>query len=220
MAQNSFYFDINGSKVEFVHVPKCGGTSTKLMCLEAAGVDWKSTPGAEWDVKFSERKNSQRDFHIWRRGLQTNKWQGSPPDYKFTIIRDPVERLKSAFTNRVLFYNFTKQKTWDEFVEKWPSVHHSDISHHTRPICSWLGRNPSAYTHVFTLDQMDEVAELLSTISGKKIATMKRQDGGSEHKKYIRVTEKHLKKIQDYYKDDYKYWYNESVVPHKFKKEI
>lgn len=184
--------------------------------IQALGYDWQQTPAVVWGLPLNERKrhpDNSKQAKFWNSLLTSAR-----PDILFTVLRDPVTRFISGYTNRILFYKKAKFITFDEFVNiapKWPS---QDVGHHLQPMVKILGQDPSMFTEVFSIDQVDTaVTQLLEKISGKKIEPVRRQTGGNHHQKDIVLTPEQKEKIQNIYADDYKYWWNPQVLPHVFK---
>jgi len=211
----NFNMEINGTRVGFVHIPKCGGTSVKTMMLEAAGIDWKSTPAIDWGIRENERMYTGHDMHVWRSRFRAKL--NFDAEVRIAVIRDPVERIRSAYTNRILYHQkMSCPGGIDELIHKLPNRVNPDLLHHTMPMLRFLGQYPESFTHIFTTKEIDKVADLLSEISGKKVPNIKRQTGGSEYKDKIQITQDHINKIKHVYADDYKFWWNKKVVPQAF----
>ena len=213
-----FCANINDIVVSFTHVPKCGGTSVKTMMLEAEGLDWHNEVSKDWGIPEKER--NYKDSY---RGQATRFYKLHDENfydrvhYRICMIRDPIERLKSAYTNRVLYHGKgSVPGGWEEFVLRLGTYNNGDLTHHTLPMYRELGESSNRFDRVFTINEMDKVAKFLSKISGRNVQPIKRQTGGSEHKDKIKLTENDINTIKFYYRQDYKYWWNKDVVPQAF----
>lgn len=205
---------INSKVVEFTHIPKCGGTSAKCMMLEASGFDWKNSPANDWGLPIKDRKH-QRTNNKFMRAHDKGKF--GKPDYRFTIIREPVKRLISCYTNRVLFYNKMRNRGWDNFVDMLGQYSAGDITHHSLPMCHWLGRDTNKFDKVFTVSQVGtDMRAWLSQIADTNVPPLQRQDGGRERQSEINITEDQIQRIKKHYKKDYDVWWNDKVVPQEF----
>lgn len=212
----TFTFEIGNSVVEYVHVMKCGGTSVKIMIMEAAGLDWKNMPSADWDVPANNIRFSNKEMLEFRAKYKPVNFRS--PDYRIAVVRDPVERVRSAYTNRVIFHKkMNIPGGWNQYMNMFPNFKNVDLNHHTTTMTKWLGTDSSKYTHIFTTSEIYKISDLLSNISGKNISNIKKQIGGSENKESIVITEEQINKIKNFHADDYKYWWNEKVVPQAFK---
>lgn len=211
----SFTCDINGKIVEFVHIPKCGGTSVKTMMLEASGFDWQNSPASDWGLPANQRKYMKENRRFIGQ-FKKNKYNRRV-DYTFTVIRDPVSRMISAYTNRVLYYKKIPDPGWDKFIRMMPNWPNFDIKHHTQLMCVHIGTNPQSYNAVFTTSEIGtKVSRFLSEIADKEVKPLERQRGGTEKKHKIIPTEEQINKIKTRYQKDYDIWWNKEVVPQAF----
>lgn len=101
----------------------------------------------------------------------------NPPDdyYIFTISRDPVERLISAWRNRVMHYKELGISKVPEISKSLlranPSINYfvshleeyrrisRSVAHHTEPMISWIGVNISVYDKVYDLSELSVVEQ-------------------------------------------------------------
>ena len=206
--------EINGTVVEFRHVPKVASTTVKTMMITAKGIDWQNTPASEWGVHDRDRKIGHPARAEFWDSITTKK----KPDIRFTVIRDPVKRFISGYTNRVLFYEKAPKMSFDEFVHLAPRWgNNGDLMHHLAPMVKCIGDEPGLYDKVFSISQVNnEVRKFLSDLSGVDIPYMERQTGGTENKRSIVPTKDQLKKIKTLYEKDYMVWWNKRIVPQEF----
>ncbi len=105
----------------------------------------------------------------------------NPPDdyFKFCVVRDPLKRFVSAYRNRVMGHgelNVTRKgvrrlltgglKASPEInilVENMDTYQDAvrTIRHHTLPMVSFLGRDPSIYTQIFDIRDMGKLRDSL-----------------------------------------------------------
>ena len=75
-------------------VPKAGCTSVKAML-------------AEIDPKISYPEAKEVGGDVWHTLYPTRRWRGDvfsqyEGSFRFTVVRDPIKRLMSVYTNRVI----------------------------------------------------------------------------------------------------------------------
>ena len=138
---------------------------------------------------------------------------------KITMVREPVSRFLSAYSNRVVYYKeLSKDHIGPGAEENGVPVNPSlqdfvlhleiyrklsePIRLHTDPLCTFLGRNASFYDRVFGLREMKEFDRTISERVGRTYSTPHLQTGGPK------LTESDLlptesKKIREFYAIDY-----------------
>jgi len=153
--------------------------------------------------------------------------------FVFTITRDSVERLVSAWRNRVMYhyelsYNPPLSKKLDKFkLRANPTLNYfvrnleiyreisKSIKHHTDPMVYFLGYNPSIYDKIYDIKEISQLeVDLRRFWENKGISVPQfniphAQTGGP--KIHIgHLSEESLKKLIEFYQDDYK------VFSHKY----
>lgn len=87
-------FRVNGKNILFAHVPKCGGTTIEYNLIRLGyrmsflDVNFYNPGRKNWSLSSPQ--------HISLRYLE-QYFHGDFFDFKFTVLRDPVERFVSAF---------------------------------------------------------------------------------------------------------------------------
>lgn len=179
-------FKVKNKIIQYCPTPKCGCTSTKVMICKGLG----QTTACGDDVHVKH----------W-----TKTFEAVDADIKFCIVRDPVSRFLSGYSNRVCHYKNVPFVEFNDFVvnfhEKYYKVN-KVIHHHFRPQVDFIGHDPSYYNRVFFLDEMPSVCKFLSEIMGSPIKLEKLQVVGAE--KPI-PTESQINFIKSFYEDDYKF---------------
>ncbi|TGP52467.1 hypothetical protein EN873_14385 [bacterium M00.F.Ca.ET.230.01.1.1] len=107
---------------------------------------------------------------------------------KFTIVRDPLERLLSAYSSRILDINvLTRSSAKAEMLEAFglptdPDLDTFILNVEKYSACSWeirfhvasprhfVGSSLFLFEHVFRFEEMDKVEAFLSSVSGRKIS--------------------------------------------------
>ena len=180
-------FQAQNKTIQYCPTPKCGCTSTKIMIYKALG----GTISDEEDIhlRFPTPTFTRRAAHI-----------------KFCIIRDPVERFLSAYSNKVVHHGIIPFVEFDDFIDNFQKYYngHKGINHHFRPQVVFIGRFPNYHNRILSLSQMPSVSEFLSEIIGKPVKLEKRQTGGNNRKPV--PTKKQIDFIESLYKDDYRFF--------------
>ncbi|WOI35321.1 sulfotransferase family 2 domain-containing protein (plasmid) [Tritonibacter scottomollicae] len=138
---------------------------------------------------------------------------------KLTMVRDPVRRFLSAYSNRVGYYReLSAEALGDDHLGNGiipnPSIHEfidglskyrnasGSIRLHTEPLKVFLGSDPSFYDQIFNIRKIDQFDKVVSDWIGDSFSTPHLQTGGEK----IGVSElsvSELKKIRKFYEDDY-----------------
>lgn len=170
--------------------------------------------------------NHDRVFHFEDNGFGVHRWgrlkSGNLSDVsnRLIIIRDPVKRFLSGYSNRVSSHKeLRKENIRNRSVRKRikvfdPTLHQfiNDfnvymevpvISHHFRPISDHLaGVSLSFYSHVVKIEDMDSIHNLLQQAFGKECDFPREQS--SKKIPLGILTYQQLCKITDFYSADYK----------------
>lgn len=142
--------------------------------------------------------------------------------HRITIVRDPIKRFISAYTNRVLFHRELSEEkagsslrkyrlpsdpdlpTFVDNLKKYIRASHM-IATHVQPLVDYLGKDPSYYTRVFRFDQIGECADHIREITGTNVPLRHMQAGGPKADAE-ELTSGQLDKIRRFYRDDYRYF--------------
>lgn len=164
-------------RLAYAAVPKAGCTSAKMMLAQ---ID----PACE-----QERTEDQPALWMHRR-YQTQRfkprlWRPFYGGYCFTVIRDPLARLLSVFTNRVLekgdLRKSRRMKSGqtalpfdpdpDFFFQHLDAYRaaSSSIRHHTIPTQSFTGANLNRFSRVYTTSELSDLARDLSEIADRDV---------------------------------------------------
>lgn len=132
---------------------------------------------------------------------------------KYTMVRDPVLRFLSAYSNRVGFYKELSEKNIagsglkpdpdiHEFIaslQEYRSASRS-IWLHTAPLVVFLGEDPTYYDRIFDIS---EIADLAATLGVEKISH--EQTGGEKIDPAI-LSSDELSKVINFYAADYRFY--------------
>lgn len=199
---------VKSKRLAYFPLRKAGNTSVRAALKELAEGpgDYRSTP----DVPLSPITR----FHA--RGC-----------YKIVVVRDPVRRFLSAYGNRVHYHHdVTRQKfdrfvarrlglarkpDIDEFVERfWLYYAVNDkIRRHFRSQRRYLGGDLGYFDKVYTLENLQELADDLSKLAGREVTLPRLQTGGPKFRfeslsratqeRILRITAPDYAFLKDYY---------------------
>lgn len=143
-------------------------------------------------------------------------------DWRFLVIRDPVQRFLSGYSNRVLHHrelsrdylarlasslglnmdNFPFDPSLDEFVEKFDFYCRvPTIRHHFRPIGEFVAPL-SAFSRVYAFEELSVLAEDISNRTGQDFSIPHSQRGGQKLRRE-QVSPSTMKRLLDIYSGDY-----------------
>lgn len=179
----------------------------------------KALYAAEFSKKFDEQNHNGLHIHDL---MNTYKDSIDTCEFRFIVVRDPIKRFLSAYSNRVLHY----QELSSEFIEKNcphligqievfnPSlsqfIQNLDlylkvpvIKGHFQPVSTFLNKNELDYfTDVYPIESLHLLESKLSEIYSKKITFGREQTGG--RKITIKeLTKDELEILLKYYEEDY-----------------
>lgn len=141
---------------------------------------------------------------------------------KTSMVRHPVKRFLSAYSNRVVFYEelsdhfigaearklcIPTNPTLSEFVEHlflYRSISKS-IWLHTQGLCYFLGSDATYYDRLFDISQMDDFSTLISAHLGFDFNVPHLQTGGPKISMGD-LSGAETRKIIDFYANDYEHY--------------
>lgn len=140
--------------------------------------------------------------------------------HRIAVIRDPIDRFVSAYTNRVLFHeelsserlniplanalNLAPNPEFEQFVydlEKYRLASPS-IMHHTNPATYFLGHDLGYYHRVYNMSEIVQLRTDVSTMTGTDYAVPHEQKAGMA---FTRPSPDHecWLKVREFYSGDY-----------------
>lgn len=149
--------------------------------------------------------------------------QSAPQDrddhFRVAVVRDPVARLLSCYSNRVVHHGelsaprFKKaaqddglrpDPTLGEFVDNLEGYrkHFGTILHHSDPIAVYLGENPGWFSRIFGIHQIEDLRVMLEERTGKSLVIGRDQTGGPKFSRED-LTPGQIAKLEDFYARDY-----------------
>lgn len=190
-------FRFPGGTFTYHPVPKNGCTSVKWILAEALGLTDRYAYGGDVPnyKKAPVRPGDKPNIHAL---LKSEKFRGRWGDYRICVVRDPVERFVSAYSNRVLFHR-DMDVSLEDLVADPPK--YWAINDHFRPQYYFLGTDPSYYTHIFRVSQIGEIADMVSSLVGRPIVPVRMQTGGTDLKPEL--TDDQFARVKEAYREDY-----------------
>ena len=198
----------------YISVPKCGCSSLKHLCFEI-----------EHDAPFGDLKESlgldrlHRAFASQRfRRFLSRRQAGDYGGDLVTVIRNPVDRLLSCYTNKVVkalalhdadqgalrTEGLSPDPDFDAFIANLDSYRALSkvVERHSRPLSYFLGDDPAQYVRIFDISDIADFAHLVNTRAGTHVPLqhLHRADA-SNHS--TRVTHETARAIETYMADDY-----------------
>jgi len=176
----------------FFAVPKAASTSMKMVLYELEhGRPWTGEPDRV-HPRFPTRPITEEDFAVTE-GL-----------WRYTIIRDPVSRLLSAYGNRVLHHRDIRRDAaprrrdrllfrlrhrglslypdQDSFycnLDRYQRLSYS-IWHHTAPISTFIGTDLSRFDAIYRVEDLPALQAELGRRTGRPIALPREQTEGAK----------------------------------------
>lgn len=196
-------------------VPKCACTSLKLLAFQI------------------ENEFAFRIFHIngvakYIHDLYVSfpfakaKVMDRPANFRFTVVRDPIDRFLSAYSNRVLQYNelsearlrfggadasLAPRPDLGTFVVNLEQYRAADASvkHHTEPLTYFLGTDPEYFNRIYALKELDELVKWLEDRTGMALVLGHEQKG---ERKLGRsdLSAAEIERLQEFYAADYRHY--------------
>jgi len=189
--------DIKDKKLGYYVVPKCGSRTVVAWQLIISQPNLiKDNPSwfdeSKQTVGYRELNKmivlSKHDFPI-----------------KFCIVRDPVDRFLSAFTNRVLFHKLNPVSEINDVIQNFDAkinnLEYKDLDHHTKPLKHWLGTNPNIFNYIFNLGEMDKVKKLIEETCDVTLPNLHLQKSGNIKKPTLNTDQ--INWIKERYRSDY-----------------
>ena len=131
-------------------------------------------------------------------------------DLKVAIVRDPIERIKSCYKDRIVVKNRDnlrdKVNTFTDFCNNFEKLYKEEyqIKLHSYPQVEALGKNPNYYDLIVsTKDINSKFKPRLEKLLDEKIPETKLNVSNSSD---IIVTKDQIEYFKNFYKEDYKYY--------------
>lgn len=200
-------------KIAFVAVPKTACSSIKHLFFQLENersfeIFWANGKAYNVHTIYPSR--------YFQRGYKPEQFRDH---FRFLIVRDPVKRFLSSYSNRVLHYkNLARwnlpREALDAGVAPDPDLssfiehletyrqYSGDIRHHTDPVMDFTGPDLSWFDAVYPIERLGDCQEKLSELVGRPVKIPHEQTGGAK----ISVKDlasAQLDKIVAFYRQDY-----------------
>ncbi|QDA35701.1 sulfotransferase family protein (plasmid) [Paracoccus liaowanqingii] len=193
--------------------------SPKVACTSVKYMFYKLENGRD----FVDGIRNSTMFHI-HSYYGSSPFSAAPLDRlaaheRICIVRDPIKRFLSCYSNRVLFHRELSEhhlspeaiaagavpdpslKIFTERLNIYRK-HSSSIRHHTDPQTHFIGPDPKFYSKIYQMGNLDELASDLSLKSGIELDLPHAQNGG-EKINPRELSADLLDRIREFYRKDY-----------------
>jgi hypothetical protein len=218
---------ININDIGYKPIPKVACTSIKNTFFQ---------------LHVGREYNTELDFgnHI-HQYWEKNYKDINQTKFRFIVIRDPIKRFLSAYSNRVCHHKELSLKSIQrsnpkiassfnvynpglgQFIDGfWDYYKVNSIKHHCEPIASIINNDIKQFTNVYKLEEISKLENELSGQFNQKIVFPREQTGG----KKIPVQDLNKKQMEfllEFYKEDYillKSYYSFDTIWSEWKKGI
>lgn len=223
-------FNILNNKVIYYDAPKCGSTTILAyvnlinnpeLLREVQKLISGGMCANEAYLKFYNSDESIYSRNVIVSKTVIRKTAPMPlSEIKFCIVRDPIERFISTYKAMILSrkYIITEHPTVDNYIKvadtdksamkDWVEISSNgwkNVNFHFRAQTSFYGNEPKMFTHIFKMNQIEDVKGLLERCYGVSLPSLKLND---TIKTDITLTEDQNKWIKKQYADDYTYYGN------------
>lgn len=152
---------------------------------------------------------------------EKNKKDISDVEFKFIIIRDPIKRFLSAYSNRVCHHkelSFEKIKNSNpkiagmfeiynpglgQFIDGFEQYNRvNSINHHCKPVFDWVNGDIGVFDKIYKLEEIKSLQDELSVRFKQEIVFPREQTGGRK----IDVSDLSINQVDflmEFYRQDY-----------------
>lgn len=212
---------IRSTDLVYFPVPKIACTSIKHAILAHNDPDLAARIPAPVPIRVGWRRMARHVHEIYpSRTFQLRYRMQYAAGRWFTIVRDPLKRFLSSYSNRILHHDDLKhadpaaldvaglrrQPDLDEFVGRLDDYNRFSkrLHHHVRPLCDYLGARPGRYDRIFSMRQIGEI-EGYCAEAGAPLALPHMQTGGPKLA-LSDLSSKSAAVLKRYYAEDYRIW--------------
>ena len=154
-------FDIYHNEIAYYLTPKCG---TRTLFGWSALIKEPNlyNEHPEWFIE------NRQEIEYPELAAKIKKIENPTHDQtiRFCIVRDPIERFVSAFTNRILFHKKPNVEiSISTFIENMDDLLEQKIyanaKIHFRTQTHYIGKDTGIYTHIFSINEINKLKNML-----------------------------------------------------------
>ena len=194
----------NGKKLVYYPVAKNANTSVKLFLIRHLGIEDKffyieNIPRFKHTNKMYNSFNGK--YNLISFLPPYTPFQKMEVDIKCCVVRDPIKRFISTYSNRILFhkdkafYNFSV----DEVIESLEGLNF--FNKHFLPQSFWLGHDLNYFTFYAHTNNLNIFEKKINKFFNQKKEFPKLQTGGN--KSDILLDKNHIIKLKKIYESDF-----------------
>lgn len=205
---------VNNIRIAYFPVPKVANTSMKHLLH-------KIKTGGRFVARTDEETGAVLHIH---KEYKTPKFSTIKPDdyldlFRIAIVRDPIDRVVSAWRNRVMHHRELEGKVSSErlaalglstspdlslFVERLEDYRKANksIAIHTDSLTEFLGEDSRYYNLIFNMADSAQIETFFSALTGKNIKLPRKQTGGPPANR-DELSGALVRKLEDIYRRDY-----------------
>lgn len=193
-------------------LPKAANTSVKLALYELAF-------GRPYGVAAGLPANIHH-YEPWRTApFGPQSLAATEGLLRFSVVRDPIDRLLSAYVHRVLMRDAVSEEklarrgaglpaepdlsTFVDNLETYRELSRG-VRHHTAPLVEFLGPDPAVYARLFGIGDMGRLQAWLSEVAGRDIVIPHRM-ASDRDKAREELTPAQVARLRAFYSDDYRF---------------
>ncbi|MEY8831298.1 sulfotransferase family 2 domain-containing protein [Sedimentitalea sp. XS_ASV28] len=202
---------IDAYKIAYMPLPKAACTSVKAgLALVDPAIDTSLET-------IAQNPDIVHGYYRTRR-FRPHRWQAYEGWWRFAVVRDPLKRLLSAYTDRVVkrrdLYKSPKLRRQDATLPRDPDpdffFRHlpeyrqaaSVIKHHVLPAHLFIGLKPHRYDRVYKIEEMGELARDLAERIGQDV-NLPRFNESSDKLDYADLQPDTQSCIREFLNEDY-----------------
>ena len=204
-------------KIIFIHIPKCAGQSIENLFLRDLGLNWQERYPLLLRPKKANEKGPERLAHLYAE--EYFKFGYIPKEkydkfFKFSIIRNPVDRILSEINYRRIPKKNSKNINGIESIEEYVSKviklnKFSDLHRHISPQIKFLHDSETNKLLVDKVILFDELNHEVPKILKKKLKVYRGvpKINSSQNKLWVKeeLSTRDLSFLNDFYESDFKF---------------